>query len=49
MLPGGHYTQYGTYPNRPMGEGWANFMKNARPSANIEDYRRTRGKPFIVQ
>ena len=31
------------------GGDWANFEKNARPSANIEDYRRTRGKPFIAQ
>jgi hypothetical protein len=31
------------------GGDWANFEKNARPSANIEDYRRARGKPFIAQ
>ena len=30
-------------------QGWAGFERNARPSANIEDYRRTRGKPFIAQ
>jgi hypothetical protein len=31
------------------GGDWTNFEKNARPSSNIEDYRRTRGKPFIAQ
>jgi hypothetical protein len=35
-------------PTQPF-SNWPRFMKNARPSANIEDYRRTRGKPFIVQ
>jgi hypothetical protein len=30
-------------------QGWAGLERNARPSANIEDYRRTRGKPFIAQ
>jgi hypothetical protein len=30
-------------------QGWAGFERNARPSTNIEDYRRTRGKPFIAQ
>jgi hypothetical protein len=29
--------------------GWAGFEQSARPSTNIEDYRRTRGKPFIAQ
>jgi hypothetical protein len=29
--------------------GWAKFERNARPSNNIEDFRRTRGKPFIAQ
>jgi hypothetical protein len=29
--------------------GWDKFAQRARPSANIEDYRRTRGKPFIAQ
>jgi hypothetical protein len=43
MLPGGSYG-----PMHPGGD-WAKFMQNARPSANIEDYRRARGKPFIVQ
>jgi hypothetical protein len=35
-------------PTQPF-SNWPRFMKNARPSANIEDYRRTRGKPFIAQ
>jgi hypothetical protein len=50
--------QIQTIPGQPAGinpgfmgarEGWPGFMRNARPSTNIEDYRRARGKSFIAQ
>ena len=54
-LPSGGWTNAAQVYGRPTGVArlpggdWANFEKNARPSANIEDYRRTRGKPFVAQ
>jgi hypothetical protein len=43
VMPNQHFMPAGTGP------GWAHFMQNARSSTNIEDYRLTRGKPFIAQ
>jgi hypothetical protein len=40
---------YRLFHSAGTGPGWAHFMQNARSSTNIEDYRLTRGKPFIAQ
>jgi hypothetical protein len=42
-LPGGGIDQMTPLPNqryRPLGEGWDDFMQFARPSPNVEDFRK---------